>query len=243
VHVLDEATAQRIYGDATGALTRKRQFHMAWFARPLEADSLLVGYRSGAVSELSDKTVLRRGRGLGGLVFASNSVRWVDDYLTSSEITHHYDESIKAESLHRIIGAPVWADSKFFGVLLAGSREGATFGNHAAAYFEDAVRRLSDALRAVLLRERLAQLEVALRDTTAQLRVLEARSGATFGGIRRRERDVLNAVALGQTNREIATSLQVTECTVKSYLRHVMQRLGARNRAEAIVRAREAGLL
>jgi DNA-binding CsgD family transcriptional regulator/putative methionine-R-sulfoxide reductase with GAF domain len=216
---------------------------MAWFAQRLDADALLVGYRSGAVSELSDKTVLRRGRGLGGLVFASNKIQWVDNYLGSHEITHHYDASIKAESLQRIIGAPVWADGNCFGVLLAGSREGATFGNRAAALFESAVRRMSDALQAALLRERLAELESAVRQTAAQLRALETGVGAAFGGIRGREREVLNAVALGHTNREIAQAMQLSECTVKSYLRNVMQRLGARNRTEAIACARSAGLL
>ncbi|HEX3467452.1 MAG TPA: LuxR C-terminal-related transcriptional regulator [Candidatus Elarobacter sp.] len=214
---------------------------MAWFARRFDADSLLVGHRSGAVSELSDKTVLRRGRGLGGLVFASNSVRWVEDYLGSSHITHHYDGSIRAESLRRIIGAPVWADGDFFGVLMAGSREEGTFGTRAAAHLEDAARRTSDVLQAALLRERLTRLELATRETAAQLRALETRVGTSFGGIRGRERDVLAEVARGKTNREIATSLHVSECTVKSYLRHVMQRLGARNRAEAVIRAREAG--
>ena len=240
---LDVAAAQRIYSDATGELTRKHGFNMAWFAERVEADALLVGYRSGAVSELSDKTLLRPGRGLGGLVFASNRVQWVDNYLRSPEITHHYDESIKAESLQRIIGAPVWAEDKFFGVIMAGSRAGATFGNRAAVLFESAARRISDALKTAILRERLVALESAARQTAAELRALEARAGATLGGIRGRERDVLNHVALGHTNREIAQAMQLSECTVKSYLRNVMQRLGARNRTEAIACARSAGLL
>ncbi len=233
--MLDDSTAQRIYRDATGALTRKRQFEMAWFARRIDEHALLVGHRSGAVSELSDKTLLRRGCGLGGLVFASNKVQWVDNYLGSRQITHDYDESIRAESLQRIIGAPVWAGGDFCGVLMAGSREGATFGNRAAAVIERAARHMADALHAAL--------ESAVRETAAELRTLEAGAGRAAGGIRGRERDVLNRVALGQTNREIAEAMQLSESTVKSYLRNVMQRLGARNRTEAIACARSGGLL
>jgi len=240
---LDGAVAQRIYEDATRALTRKHGFDMAWFGERVAADALVVGYRSGATSELSDKTLLRRGWGLGGLVFASNQVQWVDNYLASPRITHHYDESIRAESLHRLIGAPVWAEGDFLGVIMGGSREGATFGNRAAALVENAARRISDALMAARLRERLATLESETKQTALQLRALEARAGATFGGIRGRERDVLSRVALGHTNREIAQAMELSECTVKSYLRNVMQRLGARNRTEAIAFARRAGLI
>jgi len=58
-----------------------------------------------------------------------------------------------------------------------------------------------------------------------------------------REYDVLRRVALGETNPEIAVALTLSRNTVKSYLQSAMQKLGARNRIEAIVRARDAGLL
>ena len=58
-----------------------------------------------------------------------------------------------------------------------------------------------------------------------------------------REYDVLRRVALGQSNPEIAEAMAISRNTVKSYLRSVLQKLGARNRVEAIARARETGLL
>ena len=58
-----------------------------------------------------------------------------------------------------------------------------------------------------------------------------------------REYDVLRRVALGETNPEIATALDLTRNTVKSYLQSAFGKLDARNRVEAIIRAREAGLL
>jgi DNA-binding NarL/FixJ family response regulator len=58
-----------------------------------------------------------------------------------------------------------------------------------------------------------------------------------------RQRTVIEAVARGGTNREIAEELEITERTVKYHLRVVFDRLGASNRAEAVARAVEAGWL
>ena len=59
----------------------------------------------------------------------------------------------------------------------------------------------------------------------------------------RREYDVLRRVAIGETNHEIAEAMSLSPNTVKAYLRNLMQKLDARNRVEAISRARDAGLL
>jgi two-component system NarL family response regulator len=48
-----------------------------------------------------------------------------------------------------------------------------------------------------------------------------------------REREVLDLLADGLRNREIATRLTVTEATVKTHVRHVLEKLRVRNRAEA----------
>ncbi len=58
-----------------------------------------------------------------------------------------------------------------------------------------------------------------------------------------REREVLALLATGRTNREIAGDLFVTVGTVKSHTSNIYGKLGSRNRAEAIGRARELNLL
>lgn len=63
------------------------------------------------------------------------------------------------------------------------------------------------------------------------------------GVITAREYDVLRRAALGQNNPEIAAALLVSRNTVKSYMQNVLQKLDARNRVEAIARARDLGLL
>jgi DNA-binding NarL/FixJ family response regulator len=50
-----------------------------------------------------------------------------------------------------------------------------------------------------------------------------------------REREVSTLLARGQTNAEIARALYISEVTVKVHVRHILRKLGARNRAEAAV--------
>ncbi len=68
---------------------------------------------------------------------------------------------------------------------------------------------------------------------------------ATFGGLNAlttRETEVLNGVARGLSNREIADLLRISEKTVRNHLTMVFSKLGTASRAQAIVLARDAGL-
>ncbi|RCH64881.1 DNA-binding response regulator [Streptomyces sp. SDr-06] len=58
-----------------------------------------------------------------------------------------------------------------------------------------------------------------------------------------RERDVLQLVAKGLTNDEIAVELVVSEATVKTHLHRTMTKLRLRSRAQAVAVAYEAGLV
>jgi LuxR family transcriptional regulator, maltose regulon positive regulatory protein len=71
----------------------------------------------------------------------------------------------------------------------------------------------------------------------------EAQGTGTGGGLLSpRERRVLQLLCLGFTNRELADRLFVSENTVKTHLKSVYGKIGARNRAEAAVRAQALGL-
>lgn len=58
-----------------------------------------------------------------------------------------------------------------------------------------------------------------------------------------REHEVLQLLARGLTNREIATRLSLAEGTVKNYVTSILQKLGVRDRTQAAIRARELGLV
>ena len=58
-----------------------------------------------------------------------------------------------------------------------------------------------------------------------------------------RELEVLERLAAGRSNQAIARELVVTLDTVKKHVSHVLDKLGAANRTEAVARARELGLI
>jgi len=57
-----------------------------------------------------------------------------------------------------------------------------------------------------------------------------------------REREVLDLIARGLDNAQIAKSLTLSKKTVRSHINSIFGKLGTPNRAQAIVRAREAAL-
>jgi DNA-binding NarL/FixJ family response regulator len=68
------------------------------------------------------------------------------------------------------------------------------------------------------------------------------RSALPLGELTVRERDILECIARGLDNAEIARSLGLAEKTVRNNITRVFDKIGVEHRYEAIVRAREAGL-
>ena len=62
-------------------------------------------------------------------------------------------------------------------------------------------------------------------------------------GLTQREADVLQGIASGRTNAEIATELYISEVTVKSHINHLFAKIGSRSRAEAVTYAYSHGLV
>jgi LuxR family maltose regulon positive regulatory protein len=58
-----------------------------------------------------------------------------------------------------------------------------------------------------------------------------------------RELEILGSLAAGRRNREIADELVVTLDTVKRHVSHILDKLGAANRTEAVARARDLGII
>ncbi len=68
-----------------------------------------------------------------------------------------------------------------------------------------------------------------------------ARKQKPFSDLSAREADVLELLARGRDNAQIAASLDLSEKTVRNYITRVFDKLGVENRAQAIVLARDAG--
>ena len=73
--------------------------------------------------------------------------------------------------------------------------------------------------------------------------VASASKPAVEKGISRREAEVLECLGKGMTTIQIAESLFVSENTVKTHIRHILDKLEASNRAEAVSKAARLGLI
>ena len=71
---------------------------------------------------------------------------------------------------------------------------------------------------------------------------LPASPAASFPELTAREREVLELIAAGRNNSEIAQVLSLSGKTVRNHVSIIFSKLRVADRAQAIVRAREAGL-
>lgn len=72
-------------------------------------------------------------------------------------------------------------------------------------------------------------------ESSAAANKLDAERAALVARLTEREREVLDLVALGKTNGEIARELFLGESTIKTHVSNLLQKLGARDRIQAIV--------
>lgn len=85
--------------------------------------------------------------------------------------------------------------------------------------------------------------ETYLEPRIATKVVAELGPGRRPGTLSQREREVLRLIAGGQSNKQIAQTLGITERTVKFHVTSVLNKLGAENRAQAVALAGQRGLL
>lgn len=97
---------------------------------------------------------------------------------------------------------------------------------------------LLETIRAVSFGEALISPELAVQLLNEFARLSQEQTGLTG-----RERDILNAIVRGDSNREIANHLGLSEKTVKNYVSDILSKLGVRDRTEAAVYALQMGLV
>ena len=103
---------------------------------------------------------------------------------------------------------------------------------------------LFQAVRAVHRGESLIQPGVAAKvlDRFAQLS-LQATQTTGTGTLSEREVEVLQLMAKGSPNKEIASTLTISEGTVKTHVANIFHKLEVRDRAEAVAQAMQRGII
>jgi DNA-binding NarL/FixJ family response regulator len=120
---------------------------------------------------------------------------------------------------------------------------------------DDVFRAIRGGARGYLLKgSPAAEIAQAIRQVHAGESYLSPRIAAKLvkdvtqprgrgGALSARERGVLRLVAAGQSNKQIAKTLSISERTVKFHVTAVFNKLGADNRAQAVALAAQRGLL
>jgi DNA-binding NarL/FixJ family response regulator len=115
----------------------------------------------------------------------------------------------------------------------------------AAGYLLKDISRheLLTAVRRVLRGESILNGDLATRALQRLASETPSYAGPAPERLTPREREVLNLIAEGKTNREIAAQLSLSVGTVKIHVEHIIGKMGVSDRTQAAVRAVECGLL
>ena len=108
--------------------------------------------------------------------------------------------------------------------------------------------KLVEAIRAAARGESFLQPSIAAK-VLAEFNRLERSAAppppppARAEPLSERELEILRLLAAGDSNKEIAAALYITEGTVKNHVTNILGKLDARDRTQAALRARELGLI
>jgi DNA-binding CsgD family transcriptional regulator len=206
-----------------------------------------IGAQTSALTSL----VIRPDRGLGGKALVQKRLLALPRYDEAPWITHDYDDPVLGEGIVGLAVVPLMSGGSVRGLLYAGTRDdealtpeivSALAAEGQAASLEISVRdEVERRIGTPDLTSRLREIARTTTDPQTRLalqRLIEKPEPATGQPLTPRQRQVLELAEIGLRNAEIGNRLGLSEQTVKTYMRALMVRLGARSRSEAVHRYR-----
>jgi DNA-binding NarL/FixJ family response regulator len=108
---------------------------------------------------------------------------------------------------------------------------------------DDPPEQLLAAVRTVAGGEALLSPTITKRVIKQFTRIPQVPRPAGFDELTERELDVFRLIAAGLSNIEIGRELYISDTTVKTHITHILQKLGLRDRVQAVVLAYQTGLV
>ena len=121
--------------------------------------------------------------------------------------------------------------------------EGLSAGASGFVLKDDPPEQLIAAIRTVADGDALLSPTVTKRVIQEFARVPRPQAPAGLEELTAREREILELIADGLSNAEIGEKLFIGETTVKTHVTHILQKLGLRDRVQAVVLAYQSGLV
>jgi DNA-binding NarL/FixJ family response regulator len=108
---------------------------------------------------------------------------------------------------------------------------------------DDPPEQLIEAVRTVAAGDALLSPAITRRVINQFTRIPRREPPKELDELTVREQDILRLIATGLSNAEIGAELYISETTVKTHVTHILQKLGLRDRVQAVVLAYQTGLV
>jgi LuxR family transcriptional regulator, regulator of acetate metabolism len=228
-HIALHACAEDVLADAVATARRRTGTSAAFAAVASPSGAYRMTVRNGLYEPAWRGVAVRAGRGLGGRVLAERRPLVSPDYVADPSITGDYRDIVRAEGLRSIGCVPIPAPDGIAALLYVGERVAGQPGSRLL----DELSRIADMAT--------VGLTVLAREAAGR-RVEDMAAPAVAVHLTPRERDVLELLADGASNRQIAQRLTLAESTVKGYVSALLEKFGAASRLELVATARRWGV-
>jgi DNA-binding NarL/FixJ family response regulator len=121
--------------------------------------------------------------------------------------------------------------------------EGLSAGASGFVLKDEPPEQLIAAIRTVAAGDALLSPAVTKRVIKRFARIPRSEPPKGFDELTAREQEILRLIAAGLSNAEIAGELFIGDTTVKTHVTHILQKLGLRDRVQAVVLAYQSGLI